>query len=97
MNLFVQFCRAANSYFFFICVLQSIPAVSITKGIPTTAAPLAFILAVGMFKAEFEDFQRHKADDVENARKTTRCDPVGSEQVAWRDLHVGNVGMNGIE
>lgn len=52
--LLEQFSRAPNIYFLAICVLQTVPTVSLTNGVPTTAIPLAAILAfdaaiTGMF------------------------------------------------
>lgn len=42
----VGFCHALPvcRYFLVICILQAIPVISITNGVPTTAAPLAFVL-----------------------------------------------------
>ena len=39
--LFEQFSRFANMYFLIICILQTIPSISITGGFPATAVPLA--------------------------------------------------------
>lgn len=92
-NLFRQFSRVSNAYFFCICVLQSIEEISITKGAPTTAFPLVFILFVGMLKDAFEDWQRHKADRIENSRTILECKTnlEESSRVMWKDLRVGQV------
>ena len=44
LNPLFQFSRLANFYFLIICCLQSIPAISITNGLPTALVPLGFVL-----------------------------------------------------
>lgn len=45
-NLWEQFHRPANVYFLGISILQTIRAISITNGTPTTLAPLIAVLIV---------------------------------------------------
>ncbi len=45
-NLWEQFHRPANVYFLGISILQTIKAISITNGTPTTLAPLVAVLVV---------------------------------------------------
>ena len=65
-NLFEQFQLAANLYFLFIGILQAIPAISATKGVPTIYLPLVVILTVSAVRAALEDAQRHRADEKMN-------------------------------
>ena len=69
-NLMEQFTsKLANTYFLIICVLQCFKKVSITNGKPTNLPPLAFVLLVSMIKDGYEDYKRHKSDNVINDRK----------------------------
>lgn len=95
LNLWKQFKRPANCYFLFISCLQCVKAVSITNGVPTTLLPLLFVLAVTALKDAIEDFNRHRADDVENNR-TTHVVGKGAEvhhahSLPWRDVKVGDI------
>lgn len=66
------FTCAPQRYFLVICILQAIPQVSITNGVPTTAAPLAFVLAVdGLFTA-IQDYNRHVSDRKVNVHSKVR-------------------------
>jgi magnesium-transporting ATPase (P-type) len=100
--LLQQFRRAANVYFLFVCILQSIPAVSITEGLPTTALPLTIILAFEAIVAAREDLTRHTDDDAANAcpalalRRGDEDDGEGAGPpafvpLAWRKLTVGDL------
>lgn len=95
LNLWKQFKRPANVYFLFISCLQCIRAVSITNGVPTTLLPLLFVLAVTALKDAIEDFNRHRADDVENNRTThvvsNKGDVHHARAVPWREVKVGDV------
>ncbi|KAK6588230.1 hypothetical protein RS030_6923 [Cryptosporidium xiaoi] len=66
--LFEQFCRPVNFYFLVIAILQVLPSVSSTNGIPTLAFPLVFVLFVGAVKDGWEDLNRHRNDKAENER-----------------------------
>jgi len=43
-----------------VCVLQAIPEISITNGVPTTALPLAFVLFFDAIVTAKEDYNRHR-------------------------------------
>eukprot|EP00397_Hematodinium_sp_SG-2012_P001263 GEMP01001264.1.p1 GENE.GEMP01001264.1~~GEMP01001264.1.p1 ORF type:complete len:1310 (+),score=318.21 GEMP01001264.1:350-4279(+) len=94
MNLFEQFfLTPINLYFLAMCVLQTFPAVSITNGLPTTAAPLSFVIFIAMIKDAAEDYHRYLSDKTENNRTTRRVSPTESgvvEVVPWRKLKVGD-------
>jgi magnesium-transporting ATPase (P-type) len=60
--------KPINAYFLFVCVLQSIPQVSSTDGIPTLLFTVLLIWWVDMTLAGIEDYNRRIADQKENAR-----------------------------
>ena len=70
LNLFMQFNKAPNVYFLIITFMQMIDEISISGGKPAMALPLVVIVVVSMIKDAFEDYKRHKADDLEN---NTNC------------------------
>ena len=68
--LLEAFARIANAYFLFVCVLQSIPAISITGGLPTSALPLSIVLLFDGSATAREDYKRHKDDAHANNSKS---------------------------
>lgn len=64
-QLLFQATRLSNFYFICIGVPQTIPGLS-TTGNYTTILPLAFFILVTMAKEGYDDFCRHKLDEVEN-------------------------------
>lgn len=92
----LQFSRFANAYFLGVCILQAIPEVSITNGIPTTAFPLAFVLFFDAIVTATEDYARHRDDAAANNRKVLVMDAAAAPSGAfvekqWRDVRVGDV------
>jgi phospholipid-transporting ATPase len=65
-NLFKQFTRFSNLYFLFITVLQLLPDVTSSNGVPTMVLPLAFIMFVSGVRDAMEDVERHRADRLQN-------------------------------
>jgi len=60
-NLFEQFHRFANVYFFFIALLNFVPVVNTFQ--PELAmTPVIFILSVTAIKDLWEDYRRHRSD-----------------------------------
>lgn len=90
-NLMEQFSQLANLYFLGISIMQMLPQVSITKGVPMELLPLGFIVLVTMLKDLFEDRKRQKQDNEENSRSIEIFNPDLKvfEQKKWRDLRVG--------
>ncbi len=86
----------------FICVLQCIPAISITGGIPYSLIPLTFVLFFDGVVTAREDFKRHQEDRAANARVAlVYRRGQGFRPTAWRDVVVGDVvkvwyGMGGV-
>jgi hypothetical protein len=68
-NLFEQFMEPANTYFLFVGILQAIPAISTTQGIPTHYVPLFFILAVSAIRAAYEP-SRARPESVHRAQES---------------------------
>lgn len=64
-NLFEQFRRVANVYFFLVIILQGIPIFSNTN-IILAASPLVSILLVTAIKDAVEDWKRQKSDNLVN-------------------------------
>eukprot|EP00606_Chrysophyceae_sp_TOSAG23-5_P001453 GSChrysophyteH2.ASY1.ANO1.1143.1 assembled CDS len=84
--------KIANVYFLFIAILQAIPAISVTRGVPTTLIPLTFLLIIdGTFLA-LEDQKRHRADKEANSSSISRFDTYSSQFAScrWRDIEVGD-------
>uniref|UniRef100_A0A0G4GZW6 Phospholipid-transporting ATPase n=1 Tax=Chromera velia CCMP2878 TaxID=1169474 RepID=A0A0G4GZW6_9ALVE len=69
-NLLNQFRKGPNIYFLVLGVLQMVPQISTTNGIPTLALPLTLVVVVAMIKDGVEDYRRHVSDREENATKT---------------------------
>ena len=84
--------KVANVYFLFIAALQTIPAISVTRGVPTTLIPLLVLLIIdGTFLA-LEDKKRHNTDKVANSSQISRFD-IHSGQFSscrWKEIEVGD-------
>ena len=92
-NLFEQFNEPANIYFLFVGLLQAIPAISTTAGIPTHYLPLLFIVAVSATRAAYEDYNRHQSDELEGRKKYLVYDGLRRSFVtkSSADIVVGDV------
>uniref|UniRef100_A0A8C3AV17 Phospholipid-transporting ATPase n=1 Tax=Cyclopterus lumpus TaxID=8103 RepID=A0A8C3AV17_CYCLU len=88
--LYEQIRRAANAFFLFIALMQQIPDVSPT-GRYTTLVPLIFILTVAGIKEIIEDYQRHKADNTVNKKKTTVLRSGAWQTIIWKQVAVGDI------
>jgi magnesium-transporting ATPase (P-type) len=91
LNLFEQFHNVANLYFLLVGVLQAIPPLSTTAGIPTMYEPLAFIVFISCLRAAKEDYDRHQADSKRNGRLLDVLTEAGWQQRRSGDLRVGDV------
>jgi phospholipid-transporting ATPase len=56
----------ANAYFLMVCILQSIPEISITNGVPTSFLPLGIVLIFDGVATAREDYKRHVDDHRAN-------------------------------
>lgn len=90
-NLFEQFSKLANVYFLLLSVLQIIPDISTSGGIPTYLPPLLFIVLLTMIKDGYEDYKRYKSDEEENNKEVGCYRDRSFQQIMWKDLKVGDV------
>uniref|UniRef100_A0A3Q0RJI2 P-type ATPase N-terminal domain-containing protein n=1 Tax=Amphilophus citrinellus TaxID=61819 RepID=A0A3Q0RJI2_AMPCI len=65
MNLFQQFCRAANLYFLFLALLNWVPVVEAFQK-EITMIPLLVVLTVIAIKDALEDYRRYLFDKKVN-------------------------------
>jgi len=92
LNLIEQFSIRSNFYFLCIGILQIIPQVSTTGGVPTQYQPLLFILCVSGLRAASEDWNKHKADAKRNSYPYEILTTNGEfKTVKSGDLRVGNI------
>ncbi|KAI1077129.1 phospholipid-translocating P-type ATPase [Whalleya microplaca] len=68
-QIFFQFTRLANFYFLCVGVPQTIPGLS-TTGNYTTILPLLFFVLLTIVKEGYDDYKRHRLDNLENANTT---------------------------
>ncbi|CAH0049527.1 unnamed protein product [Clonostachys solani] len=69
-QLLFQFTRVGNFYFLCVGIPQMIPGLS-TTGSYTTILPLMFFVLLTIFKEGYDDYKRHRLDQVENANFAT--------------------------
>lgn len=66
-QLLFQFSRLGNFYFLCVGIPQTIPGIS-TTGNVTTILPLLFFVLLTIVKEGYDDYKRHRLDNVENAQ-----------------------------
>lgn len=66
-QLYAQFSRLANAYFFLVAILQMVPGWS-TTGTFTTIVPLCVFMGISMAREAWDDFKRHRLDKEENEK-----------------------------
>lgn len=81
-QLIFQFTRLANFYFLCVGIPQAIPGLS-TTGSYTTILPLLFFVLLTIAKEGYDDFKRHRLDNLENANATRvlRRKPLNPDSV----------------
>ncbi|KAI6086144.1 phospholipid-translocating P-type ATPase [Hypoxylon rubiginosum] len=77
-QILFQFTRLANFYFLCVGIPQAIPGLS-TTGSYTTILPLIFFVLLTIVKEGYDDFKRHRLDNLENANGTTVLKPKSSD------------------
>ena len=90
-NLAEQFQKLANVYFIIIAILQSIPDISNSNGIPNILLPLGLVLTISGIKDYLEDRKRKISDEEENNRHTFVRRNGTWVQIKWKDLKIGDV------
>ncbi|KAF9208183.1 hypothetical protein BGZ59_010767 [Podila verticillata] len=68
-QLYAQFSKIANVYFLFVASLQMVPSWSPT-GQYTTLVPLLVFLSIAIAHEGYDDYRRHRQDNVENNQPT---------------------------
>ncbi|KAK8488068.1 hypothetical protein V6N13_062613 [Hibiscus sabdariffa] len=89
-NLFEQFHRVAYVYFLVIAVLNQLPQLAVF-GRFASILPLAFVLLVTAVKDAYEDYRRHRADNIENNRPASVLVNHEFQQKKWKDIQVGEI------
>ncbi|KAF9187860.1 hypothetical protein BGZ50_001716 [Haplosporangium sp. Z 11] len=86
-QLYAQFSKIANVYFLFVASLQMVPRWSPT-GQYTTLVPLLVFLSIAMAHEGYDDYRRHRQDNVENNQSTNvfRSYRNVTNSVATQDL-----------
>ncbi|CAG9326660.1 unnamed protein product [Blepharisma stoltei] len=90
-NLWNQFHKLANIYFLVVAVLQSIPAISVSGGVPNILLPLVFVMTVSAIKDLVEDLKRKRSDKEENVRQTHIRVGRDWRKVTWQEVRVGDI------
>lgn len=75
LNLFEQFKKASNCYFFIIMCMQMVDVISISNGQPAMLYPLVFVIVLSMIKDAYEDYMRFRDDAKENNDSCLVFDP----------------------
>ena len=90
-NLWTQFHKLANIYFLAASILQCIPDVTTSDGVPNILLPLLFVLIISGVKDALEDLKRRKSDKEENTRKVLLRTGATWSETAWQNLCVGDI------
>ncbi|KAM9289536.1 phospholipid-transporting ATPase VB [Morus bassanus] len=90
-NLFEQFHRLGNLYFFFLVVLNWFPQVEVFHR-EITMLPLIVVLLASMIKDAIEDYRKYQFDKTINFSKTRVYDKEEHAYVekCWKDVRVGD-------
>ncbi|CBZ53064.1 putative phospholipid-transporting P-type ATPase [Neospora caninum Liverpool] len=89
--LFYQLTRFSNFYFLCVAMLQLLPAISDSGGVPTYLIPISIIVGLSVIKEFFEDYSRHKSDEEENAKQVLVFESGKLVEKQWREVRVGDV------
>ncbi|GAB2287519.1 Alanine--tRNA ligase, variant 2 [Dionaea muscipula] len=89
-NLFEQFHRVAYIYFLVIAVLNQLPQLAVF-GRGASILPLAAVLAVSAIKDAYEDWRRHRGDQVENNRLALVLINGRFTEKKWKYIQVGEI------
>eukprot|EP00658_Telonema_sp_P-2_P029372 TRINITY_DN22350_c0_g3_i3.p1 TRINITY_DN22350_c0_g3~~TRINITY_DN22350_c0_g3_i3.p1 ORF type:complete len:585 (-),score=149.06 TRINITY_DN22350_c0_g3_i3:159-1913(-) len=91
--LVYAFTKLANFYFLVVAVLQTIPSISQTQGLPTILPMLVIMVSVEGVLAAVEDCRRHEADDIANNSPCQIWDPSSQsfQPAVWSQVRVGQI------
>ncbi|XP_046889573.1 probable phospholipid-transporting ATPase IM isoform X2 [Hypomesus transpacificus] len=90
INLFEQFQRVANAYFFVLLILQLIPDISSLSWF-TTIVPLVLVLVITAVKDASDDYFRHKNDQQVNNRQSQVLIKGSLQKEKWMNVRVGDI------
>ena len=95
LNLFFQFKKVSNFYFLVNMIFALIPGVSPINP-ATSVMPLVFVVGVALIKDGYEDYLRHKADNLANSIEAHVIRPDGRggyvlTDVESKDVQVGDI------
>ncbi|PFH38354.1 phospholipid-translocating P-type ATPase, flippase subfamily protein [Besnoitia besnoiti] len=91
-NLWSQISQPANFYFLVMAVMQMVPQISDSDGLPTFLFPLSLVMFITAAKDAYENVKRTRADQEENDRLCRVVNASGEVQlVPWRNLRPGNI------
>jgi len=94
VELLHPFKRFHNFYFFVVGLLQMVPEITITRGVPNTWLSLLFIMGCDMVLIAREDKGRHRADRQTNEQQVdilSAEDDGEMRRGTWADVRVGDV------
>ena len=89
--IFESLQKFANTYFLVVSIMQSIPAISISNGIPLSAFPLAVVLTFEAIINAIEDIQRHRDDALANSSACRIVVKGETFDKKWSDIRVGDI------
>lgn len=89
-SIIQQFKKLANIYFLMVSILQSIPSISVSEGIPNLLFPLFIVVVFSAIKDLLEDLKRKQSDKDENGCITLKRISRDWVKTVWADLQVGD-------
>ncbi|XP_075057648.1 phospholipid-transporting ATPase IK [Mixophyes fleayi] len=90
LNVYEQFHRAANIYFLFIIILQTVPAISTLPWF-AIMMPLLCLLVVRGMKDLRDDIAQHRSDKAINNRPCEILKEKSFSWEKWKDIQVGDI------
>lgn len=90
-NMYQQFKKIANMYFLIVSVLQAIPQISVSEGIPNLLLPLFIVVVISAIKDLLEDLKRKQSDKDENNCSTLKRMLRDWRKTPWSEIRVGDI------
>lgn len=91
MCLFEQFRKVSNLYFVVLIIVLIILGRRSPVSPTTTILPLVFVLLVALAKQAFEDYNRHKSDNIVNSRPVSVLRGEKFEDVSSSSIRLGDL------
>lgn len=82
--------KLANIFFLIVSILQCIPSISLTNGLPSSLPSLLTIIGAEAVHMGILEHKRRKSDRETNSRKVICWDSNTNEwkEVMWKEIHV---------